>query len=89
MYVYRRIIELIRLGEISEILSPTYDQNPPCPLDHGIKCHILSFLENLQGLRPRHLPGQTIPMSNHSLCEEIPPEYMSLIKEALVHLIYS
>lgn len=34
-----------------------------------------SFLEQFQGQRIHHLPGQSFPMPNHSFSEEILPDY--------------
>lgn len=52
--------------------NPTCDRSPPCQSDESIECNIQSFLQCLQGWG-RHLPGQPIPMPNHTGCEEILP----------------
>lgn len=46
------------------------DSTPPFQLDHGTKCPIECFLKHLEGHWLYHLPGQAIPISNHSFCEE-------------------
>ncbi|NXG08140.1 SGPL1 lyase, partial [Sakesphorus luctuosus] len=41
--------------------------------DHGTQCHVQSHLKNLQGRRIHHLPGQPIPMPEHSIWKEFLP----------------
>ena len=57
--------------------SPTVPPTPPRLLNHIPKCHIYTFIEHLQGRWLSHLPGQPIPMSDHSFSKEIFPNIQS------------
>jgi len=58
--------------------SPTIHPTPPCLLNRIPKCHIYMFFEHLQGWGLHRLPGQPVPMPDHSFSEEffpnIPPK---------------
>ena len=58
-------------------LSPTINWTPPCLLNHSLKRHIHMFFEHLQGWGLLPLPGQPIPMSDHSFSKEIFPNIQS------------
>ena len=53
--------------------SPTINPSPPCLLNHMLKCHIYTPSEHLQGWWSHHLPGQPVPMLDHSFSKEIFP----------------
>ena len=66
----RRIIGWKRTVQSS---NPTVNPTPPCLLNHIPKCHICMFFEHLQGWWLYHLPGQPIPMLDHSFSKDIFP----------------
>lgn len=43
----------------------------PCQLDHVTRCHVESFNKHIQEWSLHHLPGQPIPITNHSFCEDV------------------
>ena len=57
--------------------SPTVNPSPPCVLNHVMKSRVYMFFESLQGWWFRHLPGQPVPMSDHSFHKEIFPNIQS------------
>lgn len=66
---------VIQIGKDLRSSRPTYEQTLPCQTDPSTKSHIQSFLKHLQGqwLHLEYLPGQPIPMANHTFWKEIPP----------------
>jgi len=54
-------------------LSPTICPTTPCLLNHILKCHIYTFFKHLQQWGLNHIPGQPVPMSDHSFSKEIFP----------------
>jgi len=54
------------------------------PAKPYLKCHIYTFSEPLQGWGLHRLPGQPVPMSDHSFSKEIFPNIQS--KPPLTHL---
>ena len=57
--------------------SPTIHPTPPCLLNHIPNCHIYTFFEHLQGWGLHHIPGQPVPMSDHSFSKQIFPNIQS------------
>ena len=57
--------------------SPTSHPTTPCLLNHILKWHIYMFFKHLQGWGLNHLPGQPVPMPEHSFSKEIFPNIQS------------
>jgi len=57
--------------------SPTIRPTTPCLLNHTPKCHIYTFFEHLQGWGLNHLPGQPVPLPDHSFSKDIFPNIQS------------
>ena len=57
--------------------SPTIRPTTLCLLNHIPKCHTYMFFKHFQSWRLHHLPGQRIPMSDHSVNKEIFPNIQS------------
>jgi len=53
--------------------SPIINPTPPFLLKHIPKCHIYTFFEHLQGWGLHHIPGQPVPMPEHSFTKEMFP----------------
>jgi len=58
-------------------LSSTTHPTPPFLLNHILKCHIYTFFKPLQGWELSHLPGQPVPVPDHSFSKEIFPNNQS------------
>ena len=59
--------------------SPTTNSSPPCPLNHIPQSPIYPPLEQLQGRRLYHLPGQSAPMPHYSFYEDFFSSYPTWI----------
>jgi len=57
--------------------SPTICPTTPCLLHYVPKCHIYMLFEHFQGWSFNHLPGQPVPMPDHSFSKEIFPNIQS------------
>jgi len=57
--------------------GPTIYPTSPCLRSHIPKCHIYTSFEHLQAWGLHHLPGQPVPMPDHSFSKEIFPNIQS------------